>query len=383
MSIPDFNVRSEYVGNATLSTYTFDFNITDLSQLLIAKADDAGIQDFEVRGTDTTDIVAATIDPLGGGTVQLLTNLATNHKLAIMLAADVPIQDFEFRSKGDFTIRQFEDALDEQSRFIQSQARILQRAVRLSDSLPDDELATFDPQIPFTTTDQGVLASASRIIAISDDGLGFQFGPTTTEIFDAEAAAVAAAVQAAADAAASAAAAIQAANDAIAAAAGSGAAGVAAAAALVSENNAAASAIASAASAAASAVSAAAALASEIAAALIVGGAFMDVLGTRAAPIAITGATGIPFTGIKYHTVYFVQGNGGPVTLAAVANIQAGTVLGQSIEFIGRSDVNTITIPDGSGLNTGGQTLILGAGTVARFVWDSFEWTLASTNGFA
>lgn len=105
------------------------------------------------------------------------------------------------------------------------------------------------------------------------------------------------------------------------------------------------------------------------------------VVGTRAAPTELVGATGLPFTSTSWDTINFIQGSGGAVTLTAAARIQAGTVVGQRLTLIGRSDAQNVIIPDGQGVETGGQNLILMADTIIVFVWDGTNWVLESTNG--
>lgn len=105
------------------------------------------------------------------------------------------------------------------------------------------------------------------------------------------------------------------------------------------------------------------------------------VTGTRAAPSAIVAGTGIAFTGSYWDNVWFIQGSGGAVTISAAARIAAGNVAGQRLTLIGRSDANTVTMADGNGIITGGQTLILIENSMVVFVFDGTNWVLESTNG--
>lgn len=116
---------------------------------------------------------------------------------------------------------------------------------------------------------------------------------------------------------------------------------------------------------------------------LNVAATLLSIVGTRAAPTNIVAASGIAFSSITLMTTNFIQGSGGAVIVTATPQIQAGTVVGQILKLIGRSDANTVTLADGNGLSTGGQTLILGANTIFTFVWDGTVWVLDSTNGFA
>ena len=106
-----------------------------------------------------------------------------------------------------------------------------------------------------------------------------------------------------------------------------------------------------------------------------------NIIGTRAAPSEIVAATGIAFTGTYWDSVWFVSGSGGPVTVTAAARIAAGANAGQELTLIGRSDTNTVTLEDGNGIETGGQTITLIADSIVTFVWDSVNWVLKSTKG--
>lgn len=105
------------------------------------------------------------------------------------------------------------------------------------------------------------------------------------------------------------------------------------------------------------------------------------ITGTRAAPSAIVAGTGVAFTGAFYNNIWFIQGSGGAVTISANPQIAAGTNTGQRLCLVGRDDTNTVTFTDGTGLYTGGQTLQLGANSIANFFWDGSAWVLESTNG--
>lgn len=107
----------------------------------------------------------------------------------------------------------------------------------------------------------------------------------------------------------------------------------------------------------------------------------VSVTGTRASPSAIVAATGIAFTGSYWLNTWFVAGSGGAVIVTAAARIAAGSAAGQELTLIGRSDTNTVTLQDGNGLSTGGQTLTLVADSIVTFMFDGVNWVLKSTNG--
>lgn len=95
--------------------------------------------------------------------------------------------------------------------------------------------------------------------------------------------------------------------------------------------------------------------------------------GTRASPTAITAGTGVVFSGTAYANVYFIQGNGGAVTVTANPQISAATNVGQELILIGRSATNTVTLSDGTGLSLNGP-VVLGLDSIITLVWDSTNW---------
>jgi hypothetical protein len=102
------------------------------------------------------------------------------------------------------------------------------------------------------------------------------------------------------------------------------------------------------------------------------GGALL-VTGTRASPSAIIAGTGIAFTGTTARQMWFIQGSGGAVDVSANPQIAAATTVGQELVLVGRSDANTVTLEDGTGLDLNGD-ITLAASTVLSLVWDGTNW---------
>jgi len=101
-------------------------------------------------------------------------------------------------------------------------------------------------------------------------------------------------------------------------------------------------------------------------------GFLLDVIGTRAAPIAIA-VGGILNVEDKFKTVYFIQGDGGPIDVTANPQIVAGTRVGQVLEIICRSDVNTVKLEDGTGLSLNGS-FTMGEESRLELYWDGTNW---------
>ena len=103
------------------------------------------------------------------------------------------------------------------------------------------------------------------------------------------------------------------------------------------------------------------------------GGGAYGITGTRASPSAIVAGTGIAFTGASPRQLWFIEGSGGAVDVSANPQIAAGSAVGQELVLIGRSDTNTVTLEDGTGLDLNG-TMELGASSILNLVWDGTNW---------
>lgn len=178
MSIPNYDVKEVYTGTGSLASYTFDFRIVKKEQLLIIVVDVYGVEKERLRGTDATYISDVLFDPiLGGGTVQLLSNLPSGEKLIVLLADDEPSQLFEFKNKTSFTLRMFESALDNIMQAVQRLVYRSNQSVKIHDL--DNEL-TFNSQLP-----SGIATKFDKMIKVKTDGTGVDFGMTAQEIIDA------------------------------------------------------------------------------------------------------------------------------------------------------------------------------------------------------
>ena len=334
MSIASYLVRSEYTGNGTLASYTFNFKIASTSHIIVMVTNATFVTTFRVRGTDVTYLTSVTFDAVaGGGTVVLASNLPSGHFLTILLANDEPLQASEFKNKSDFTLSRFESALDVQAGAIQRLAYLVDRSLKISDSVKDAQ--TFDPTIPIHNTTVGTENNVDKVFCVGDNNASLKMGPTIVSL----------AAQAAAAAASAAAALVS-----------EGAASSSAAAALISQNAAAASAAAAAISAASIAT---------------------NITGTRVAPTAITAGGGIAFSGSALFNTAYLSGSGGAVTITANPKIAAGTIIGQKLRLIVPTGANQITINDGTGVDLDG-TLIMAAGSAAEFEWDGTNWFIIS-----
>lgn len=81
-----------------------------------------------------------------------------------------------------------------------------------------------------------------------------------------------------------------------------------------------------------------------------------DVFNTRGAPLNVTAGGGISFASVKPRVTIYVQGSGGPVTITANPQIvnTSGNLIGQRLLLIPVSNVNTLTINTGNGIDENG-----------------------------
>ena len=430
MSLIDLTPYNEYDGDGVLLSFLITFPFFANAHLYVRIVDTTtGLE------TELTEGIGYSVT--GGDPGTGITIIGTPPSVTEQVRIDrrTPRTQADTLGTNQMYLTQVLEAnLDKITMEIQELGVISDRSVRFPLSVDPVE---FDTVLP---TDLLGTSGAECVLAVNATGDGFMKGPTVTDITtavtavaDAVAAALAAAASAAAaassagtastaasNAAASALAAAtsesNAANSEVAAAASESnaqisevnaaasdaAAAASALAAATSESNAAASANAAstsesnagdseaaaaiseanaAASEAAAAISetnAAASAAAAAASALSVG---PEIVGSRAAPTAVVAANGILVSSVKYNIINFIEGSGGPITITAAARIQAGTLVGQRITLIGRSDTNYVTMADGNGIITGGMTLRLSANSMAVFVWDSVNWVLESSNG--
>lgn len=81
------------------------------------------------------------------------------------------------------------------------------------------------------------------------------------------------------------------------------------------------------------------------------GGGTTTVEGTLGAPIVVDPAVGIVFSGRDSSNIKYVTSNGGADVISANPQISAGEVDGQKLLLIFVSDVDTIELNDGTGLD--------------------------------
>lgn len=105
--------------------------------------------------------------------------------------------------------------------------------------------------------------------------------------------------------------------------------------------------------------------------------------GTRGSPLSIVAGTGFSAAASNMSTtasdqIIFVQGSGGAVVITASPAIQAGTIVGQTMKIVGRSNTNTVEIPNQSGSVELNGNCVLGLSDCLSLVFDGTAWVEVS-----
>lgn len=342
MSLSNTNVGTTYACNGVTTSFAIPFawqNTSEIKVYLILIS--TGVETLLTLTTNYT-YSPSSVAPTSIVTVTAYSNL---YKIRVERATPVT-QTTDWINNSSFLAEDLEESLDKIVQIIQE----INAEKDVSLKLARTNYAA-NPRLP--------LLVADALLSVNPTGDGFVMGPTLTA-FAADVAAAAASAAAALVSQNAAAASASAASS------SQGAASVSAAAAAVSQ-------VAAASSEANALVSKNAAAASAAAAAISAASFGIALTGSRAAPQSIVAGTGIAFTGAQVFQTWYVQGNGGAVTVTANPAIAAAGSVGQKLRLIGRSDTNTLTLNDGNGLDLNGP-IIMGASSVIDFEYDGTNW---------
>jgi hypothetical protein len=174
MSIEGFGYKEQVIGDDTVSAFTFDFKIFDVTQLKVYIQDGNGNIVTETDGSDTSIFSSVVFDSVdGGGTVTLINPLANTYVMSMFLANDYPDQPTSFPNQRSFTLEAIEASLDYIATWGQRIAFLAQRAVRLHDL---DDIDGFDMRLP-----QNLSSNPNATIIINSTGDGWEIGPSFDE----------------------------------------------------------------------------------------------------------------------------------------------------------------------------------------------------------
>jgi len=129
MSISSETDRNDYVGNGSVSTYSYSFRIFSSSHLLVTTLTSAGVESTLVLNTDYT------VTGVGNssGTIVLTTALASGTDLTIRRVLPIT-QTTDFRNQGSFFPESHEDALDRGIMIAQQQQDEIDRSLKVPET---------------------------------------------------------------------------------------------------------------------------------------------------------------------------------------------------------------------------------------------------------
>lgn len=187
MTISSTTNRVSYTGNGVTTAFAFSYPFqsqSDLKVLLVLIAD--GTETLQTITTHYT-ISGSTTNGVypSGGTVNMVSAPSSSYKLVIYREPALT-QTIDLVENDALPAETLEQGLDKAVLISQRLDERLDRAV----TLPDGFTATFTPTLPAD------INTADAVLVVNAAGNGFDVGPTTTEIEDAEANAAAAAASA-------------------------------------------------------------------------------------------------------------------------------------------------------------------------------------------
>jgi len=97
------------------------------------------------------------------------------------------------------------------------------------------------------------------------------------------------------------------------------------------------------------------------------------VTGTDAVPIAIVAGTGIEILDVAVEMIFIESSTAGQTDISANPQIEAGTIVGQELNLIGTSDVKTVVIEDGDGVQLNGN-ILMDSETTLNLLWTGVLW---------
>jgi hypothetical protein len=183
MTVPSDDARSgPYSGNGSTTVFAYDFKVLDEDHLVVTLTSALGV---ETTQTITTHYTVSGVGVEGGGNITMVTAPASGTTLTV--TRDVPItQLIDLQNRGGVQPATLETAYDKLTQIAQDNAEFLARVPRFPVSSTETAV-----ELPLTLT-------ATATLTVNAAGDGFENGPTTTQITNAEANATAAAASASA-----------------------------------------------------------------------------------------------------------------------------------------------------------------------------------------
>jgi len=177
MTVSSTTNRVSYTGNGVTTAFAFSYPFQSTSDLKVLKVTiSTGAESLQVLNTDYT-ISGTTSNGVypSGGTVNMTSAPSALYKLVIYRDPALT-QTIDLVENDALPAETLEQGLDKSTLINQRTRELVDRAV----TLPDGFTGTFDPALPSD------IDTADVLLKVNAAGDGFEIGPTTVDIADAE-----------------------------------------------------------------------------------------------------------------------------------------------------------------------------------------------------
>jgi hypothetical protein len=174
MTVSSLTNRNDYVGNGSVSVYSYSFRIILNSHLKVTVKNLAGA---ETTLTLTTDYTVTGVGALSGGTIVLVNagqswltggNLTTGFELTVRRVLPLK-QETDIRNQGDFYPEVHEDQFDQQLMISQQQQDEINRSLKFQET--SSSSGFFVPE-PVASAFLGFNSSATALVALTPASAG-------------------------------------------------------------------------------------------------------------------------------------------------------------------------------------------------------------------
>lgn len=198
MSLETISVPKQYSGNGVTTAFSYPYKFFADGDLVVILTSSAGV---ETTQTITTHYTVSGAGEDAGGTVTMVTAPASGETLTIYRDPDAT-QSLDLRENDPAPAEEMEKAWDRLTMLVQRINEVLDRSVTITNGFVDT----------FTLTLPSDLATANATLVVNATGDGWDMGPTSTEVANAQTYATNAAASATAAASSASAAATSATN---------------------------------------------------------------------------------------------------------------------------------------------------------------------------
>lgn len=172
MSLETESQVKQYAGNGVTTAFSYPYKFFEDGDLKVILTSSAGV---ETPQTITTNYTVSGAGEDAGGTVTMVTAPASGETLTIY-RDPAKTQGLDLRENDSAPAEEIEKALDRNTMLIQRLSELVDRKIGLTDGFVDS----------FTLTLPSDLATANKALVVNSSGNGWDMGPTTDEISNAQ-----------------------------------------------------------------------------------------------------------------------------------------------------------------------------------------------------